>query len=69
MEQERLMIILKRELDQLRSQTFGDGQHSDTFRRMEAEGREARNELEILRGKYDGIMDGFTVKSDHKYGV
>ena len=60
-------MVLKREAGQLRQTlNFGDDQHSDTFRRMEAE---ARNELEILRGKYDGIMDGFMVKSVYRYGV
>ena len=61
MEQDRLMIPLKRELDQLRSQAFGDGQHSDTFRRMERELQETRNEVETWRKKYHSTMDGFVV--------
>ena len=61
MEHDRLMMPLKHELDQLRSQTFGDGQHSDTFRRMEKELQETRNEAETWKEKYHFIVDRFTV--------
>jgi SMC interacting uncharacterized protein involved in chromosome segregation len=61
MDMERVIKPLQRELDQLRSQTFASGQHSNAFRRMEEERRELKHELEILQKKYDGVTDGFMV--------
>lgn len=55
MDQERLLIPLRREVEQLRSQA---GQHSAPFSREDAE---AREELEALRKKHDAILDGYMV--------
>lgn len=55
------MIPLRRELEQLRSQKYSEGQFSETYRRMDAERKTLRQELEDVREKYGSLLDEFAV--------
>ncbi len=61
MDQEVLLLPLKRELEQLRSQAFGGRQLEDSFRRMDAEKKELSEKLETMNKRYDHLVDEFTV--------
>lgn len=61
LEQERLMVPLQRELEQLRANTYSEGQFSETFRRMEDEKKELKSAIEMLEVKIHAYMDELTV--------
>ena len=62
------MAPLKRELEVLRTQTFSDTKFAETYRRMDAEKKELREEMQKLReevqispAKYHTMVDNYTV--------
>ena len=64
-EQERLVIPLKRELELLRTQKFSEGQFGETYRRMDAERKQLREEIQKLSEEKDGLrkdLDTLTVQ-------
>ena len=60
-DQDRLMVPLQRELEQLRTRTYGEGKFAETFRTMELEKNEMKVEIETLKTKNDVLIDDFTV--------
>lgn len=59
--QDRLMIPLRRELEQLRTQTYSEGKFAESFRRMEEEKKELKQSIETLEAKNHALVDDFTV--------
>ena len=62
------MAPLRRELEQLRTQSYAEGNFAVTFRRMEEEKKEMQQILDLLRKEYDtllakneALLDDFTV--------
>lgn len=58
-----LLIPLRRELEQLRSQKFIEGQFGEIYQRMDAERKELRKELGALETKYITMLDDYAVRS------
>ena len=55
------IVPLRRELEQLRTQTYGEGKFAETFRRIEEEKKDMKQKIEDLEAKYDLLRDDFTV--------
>ena len=63
MDIERVMILLRREVEQLRSQRMNETQMSETFRKMEMEKRDLEGQTKELEHKYGELVDSYTVST------
>ena len=61
MDLERVMVPMRRELEQLRSQKMGESQYAESFKRIESEKRELQQKIAELERKNDNLMDSLTV--------
>lgn len=62
-----MLTPLQRELELLRSQTYGEGQFAVTFRRMEGEKKEMAQKQEGMQKKMEELSQEIDVLSE-KYG-
>ncbi len=61
MELDRVMVPLKREVEQLRSQRMNETQISEVFRKVEREKKDLENQLAELSSKHQEILDSYLV--------
>lgn len=62
-DQEMLVVSLRRELEQLRSQKFGESQFADAYKQIVAENKELSQKLDEVERKYSSMVDDYTVSS------
>ncbi len=67
MELDRVMVPLKREVEQLRSQRMNETQMSEVFRKVEREKKDLENQGDESSHKYQELLETYLVNTDNYY--